>query len=252
MITVTDLRRSLGGVAVLQGVNLEVEQGEVLALIGPSGTGKSVLLKHIIGLLEPETGDIIVGGRSVVRATYRQLAAIRRGMGYVFQDAALLDSLTLRENLRLALDDDACGSDADFADERIAASIAAVNLPDGALHKRPGELSGGMRKRAGVARAIINEPSVLLYDEPTTGLDPRNVSAIHRLIRSIRERLGVTSLVVTHDIAALPELADRVALLEHGTIRFIGTPHELLASDDPAVRAFIGRADPVILESTEA
>jgi phospholipid/cholesterol/gamma-HCH transport system ATP-binding protein len=246
MIRITDLHRKLGGVPVLAGIDLEVEAGEVLALIGPSGTGKSVLLKHIIGLLEPDRGDVLVGGRSVVKATYRQLAVIRRGMGYVFQDAALLDSLTLEENLRLALDDAACRRSPGYAAARIAASMAAVNLPTDALRKRPGELSGGMRKRGGVARAILNEPSVLLYDEPTTGLDPRNAAGIHRLIRSIRNRLGATSLVVTHDITALPGLADRVALLEGGRVRFLGTPAELLASDDAGVVEFLGRgaADP--------
>lgn len=242
MITIEGLTKTLGGMTVLSDLDLTVEAGEVLALIGPSGTGKSVLLKHIVGLLEPDSGSVIVDGRSVTQAGYRELAEIRRGMGYVFQDAALLDSLSIRDNLRLALDDDACARDPHFAQRRIGETLAAVNLQERVLARRPGELSGGMRKRAGVARAIINQPRVLLYDEPTTGLDPGNVAAIHELILSNRERFNAASIVITHDVVSLPAFADRVALLDGGSLRFLGTPDDLLQSDAVAVLTFMGRA----------
>lgn len=250
MITVQKLTKTFGGQRVLADLDLTVGSGEVLALIGPSGTGKSVLLKLIVGLLEPDSGRVTVAGRSVTGADYRQLAAIRRGMGYVFQDAALLDSLTIRDNLRLALDDGVCARDPRFADRLTSETLSAVNLPLRVLDRRPGELSGGMRKRAGVARAIINQPRVLLYDEPTTGLDPGNVAAIHQLILSNRDRFDAASIVITHDIVSLPALADRVALLDGGTIRFLGTPADLLESREPAVLTFIGRAPATAQEDT--
>jgi phospholipid/cholesterol/gamma-HCH transport system ATP-binding protein len=242
MIRVENLHRSIAGLPVLRGIDLHVEAGEVLALIGPSGTGKSVLLKHIIGLLEPDSGEVTIAGQSITRASFRELTAIRRGIGYVFQDGALLDSLSIRENLRLALDDRACARDAAHAHTRIAEALAAVNLPERVLDALPDELSGGMRKRAAVARAVINRPRVLLYDEPTTGLDPRNVATIHELILSNRERYGAASIVVTHDVGSLLELADRVALLDDGRVRFIGPPAALFTSDHAAVHTFIGRA----------
>jgi phospholipid/cholesterol/gamma-HCH transport system ATP-binding protein len=241
MINIVKLTRTMGGVPVLCQLDLTVNAGEVLALIGPSGTGKSVLLKHIVGLLEPDSGSVTVAGRCITGAGYRELAEIRRGLGYVFQDAALLDSLSIRDNLRLALDDSACARDPQFAEQRITDSLAAVNLPERVLTRRPGELSGGMRKRAGVARAIINQPRVLLYDEPTTGLDPGNVAAINRLILRNRDRFNAASIVITHDIASLPALADRVALLDGGSIQFLGTPDDLLMSDNRAVLMFTGR-----------
>jgi phospholipid/cholesterol/gamma-HCH transport system ATP-binding protein len=240
MITITNLHKTLG-VPVLRGVDLEIERGEILAIVGASGTGKSVLLKHIIGLIEPDSGDVCVGGRSVVRASFRELSAIRRGMGYVFQDAALLDSLTVRDNLRLAIDITECRMHPHSVDRRITDALRAVNLDERVLDRLPGELSGGMRKRTGVARALINDPHVILYDEPTTGLDPGNVLAMNALIRSNRERYGATSVVVTHDIATLAALADRVALLHNGRIRFIGTPSEFLRTGDSVVAGYTGR-----------
>jgi phospholipid/cholesterol/gamma-HCH transport system ATP-binding protein len=242
MITIEGVRKSMGDQPILRGVDMCVDAGEIVALVGPSGTGKSVLLRHIVGLVEPDAGDVRVDDRSVVRAGRRELATIRRGIGYVFQDAGLLDSLSIRDNLRLALDDDDCRRDPHGCERRIGESLAAVNLETTVLERRPRELSGGMRKRTGVARAIINEPGVLLYDEPTTGLDPRNVNAIHRLVVAMRDRFGATSIVITHDLQALGDFADRVVLLEHGVVRFDGTPAGFHDSTDPAVLNFTGRA----------
>jgi len=242
MIRIEGLHKRLAGEPVLRGVDLEIRRGEIVALVGPSGTGKSVLLKHIVGLLSPDRGDVLVGGESVGRAGDRQLASLRRRIGYVFQDAALLDSLTVRENLRLALDDDLCGRDTTLAPTRIGEAMRLVNLHPRVLDRRPSELSGGMRKRAGVARAIINFPEVLLYDEPSTGLDPQNVETINALILEARERTGATSLVITHDLASIERIADRVVLLLGGRVHFDGTSDGFFASADPAVRAFIGRA----------
>jgi phospholipid/cholesterol/gamma-HCH transport system ATP-binding protein len=239
MITVSGLHKRLAGTPVLGGIDLDVEAGEVLALIGPSGAGKSVLLKHIVGLLEPDAGDVVVDGRSVTRANHTQLAAIRKSMGYVFQDAALLDYLDVRENLRLALSDQEWRRHRAQASARIEAAIAAVNLDLSVLTKLPRELSGGMRKRVGVARAIIHEPRTILYDEPTTGLDPRNVAAIDDLVLRNRDRFGATSVVITHDLASVHRIADRVALLADGTVQFLGTPLDLVQSDEPAVRNFL-------------
>jgi phospholipid/cholesterol/gamma-HCH transport system ATP-binding protein len=239
MISIRSLQKSLGGAPVLRGVNLEVCAHETLALIGPSGTGKSVLLKHIVGLLEPDAGDVLINGHSVAHASYRELAQLRSQVGYVFQDAALLDSLNVEENLRLALSDAVCRRDPTFARGRILEALDLVNLDPSVLHKLPRELSGGMRKRVGVARAIINRPHVLLYDEPTTGLDPRNVERINALILKNQSHFGATSIVISHDLASVHRIANRVALLAQGVIHFHGTPPELDACIDPIVREFL-------------
>jgi len=241
MILIENLHKRLGGERVLRGIDLEIRRGETVALVGSSGAGKSVLLKHIIGLLAPDRGDVRLEGESVAQARPKQLARLRRRMGYVFQDAALLDSLTVRENLRLALDDDACEQDREYAERRITEALELVNLDARVLERRPAELSGGMRKRVGVARAVINAPEIILYDEPTTGLDPRNVEAINDLILAARDRFGSTSAVVTHDLPSIRRFADRVVLLVGGRIHFDGPPVEFFASADPAVRSFIGR-----------
>ncbi|MBI4409537.1 MAG: ATP-binding cassette domain-containing protein [Gemmatimonadetes bacterium] len=241
MIRIEKVHKTLGGQPVLRGVNLTVRSGEVLALVGGSGAGKSVLLKHVIGLMLPDEGEVFVAGRPVGRASFAELAELRRRMGYVFQDGALLDSLTIRENLRLAMADEDCARDAYYCPRRIVESLATVNLDDSVLDKHPDEISGGMRKRVGVARAIIHRPDIILYDEPTTGLDPQNVVQVNEVILKARQQLGATSLMVTHDVAALRAVADRVALLADGCVRFQGTPGEFFDSANPSVRSFLGR-----------
>jgi len=228
---------------VLTGVSLRVETGETISIVGPSGTGKSVLLKTTNGLLVPDWGDVRIDGVSVYHSDRRTLAAIRRQVGYVFQYAALFDSLTVYENLLMGLGDgERRRSRSPEVLRRVAEALEDVNLdPFHVLQKLPSELSGGMRKRVAIARAIVGRPEILLYDEPVTGLDPVNTAAVSRLIQEIRERRSVTSIVVTHDIQGALEISDRVALLEHGRLRFIGTPQEFRASDDPVVRAFADR-----------
>jgi phospholipid/cholesterol/gamma-HCH transport system ATP-binding protein len=226
---------------VLRGVDLLVEEGETLALLGPSGSGKSVLLKHAIGLLEPDEGDVIVDGTSIANATPEQLKSVRRRLGYVFQNAALFDSLTVAENLWLAQNDEGSERPLKRCHAEAEALLRKVNLDGTVLGKFPSELSGGMRKRVGVARAIASDPSYLLWDEPTTGLDPVNADNIDDLILHLGRELGVTSIVVTHDLDTAFEVGDRIALLFDGRIRAIGTPVEMLENTDPVVTRFVRR-----------
>jgi phospholipid/cholesterol/gamma-HCH transport system ATP-binding protein len=231
---------------VLDGVDLTVGRGETLAVVGHSGTGKSVLLKTTIGLITPDRGDVAIDGESVFRGGRGTLERIRRKVGYVFQNAALFDSMTVYENVCQGL------SDREIRQlgqgevlRRVVGALEHVNL-DAAkvLGKLPSELSGGMRKRVGIARAIVGRPQILLYDEPVTGLDPVNGAVVHRLIAQLAGELGITSIIVTHDIEGALPISDRVALLDHGRIRFVGTPEEFRASDDDLVRAFLEREVP--------
>jgi len=231
---------------VLAGVDLAVARGETLSVVGHSGTGKSVLLKTTIGLILPDHGDVVVDGDSVARANRRSLARIRRKVGYVFQNAALFDSMSVFENVAQGLSDE---EQRDLGARRLAAEVASalehVNLdPAKVLSKLPSELSGGMRKRVGIARAIVGRPEILLYDEPVTGLDPVNGTVVHRLIAQLAEEMGVTSIIVTHDIEGALPISDRVAMLDHGRIRFVGTADEFRNSDDALVRAFLERDIP--------
>jgi phospholipid/cholesterol/gamma-HCH transport system ATP-binding protein len=230
-------------VPVLSGVDLAVDTRETLSIVGPSGTGKSVLLKTTNGLLVPDRGDVRVDGASVYRSERDTLAEIRRKVGYVFQYAALFDSMTVFENVCTGLRDrEARRARKPEVLRKVCEALEDVNLePALVLHKLPSELSGGMRKRVGLARAIVGRPEILLYDEPVTGLDPVNTAAISRLILEIRERTHVTSIVVTHDIEQALEISDRVALLSHGKLRFVGTPASFRTSSDPVVRAFADR-----------
>ena len=228
---------------VLSGVNLRVESGETMSVVGHSGTGKSVLLKTTIGLITPDYGDIRLHGLSVFHSDRRTIARIRRKAGYVFQNAALFDSMTVFENVSQGLPEDQLRK-MRFREvlKRVAESLDLVNLePRSVLSKLPAELSGGMRKRVGLARAIVGRPEILLYDEPVTGLDPVNAAIVHQLIARLGRELGVTSILVTHDIEGALPISDRVAMLDRGRIRFEGTPQEFRDSDDKLVRAFLER-----------
>jgi phospholipid/cholesterol/gamma-HCH transport system ATP-binding protein len=250
MIEYRNLHKSFGSLKVLQGVDLVVEEGQTLALLGPSGTGKSVLLKHAIGLLEPDEGDVIVDGVHISTATAGQLRRVRRNLGYVFQNAALFDSLTVAENLMLAQCDEGSTDTLGGCRDGALELVRKVNLEPDVLSKYPAELSGGMRKRVGVARAIASQPRYLLWDEPTTGLDPVNADNIDELIFNLGRSLGVTSIVVTHDLDTAFDVGDRIALLFDGKIRANAPPAEILASEDPVVKKFVRRTR--IMESALA
>jgi phospholipid/cholesterol/gamma-HCH transport system ATP-binding protein len=241
VIEFKNLKKSFGTHVVLNGVDLLVQEGETLALLGPSGTGKSVLLKHAIGLLDPDQGDVLVDGVSIVNATPKQLARVRRVVGYVFQNAALFDSLTVAENLYLAQNEEGGTRTTRECREEAKELLERVNLRPDVLDKYPAELSGGMRKRVGVARAIASRPRYLLWDEPTTGLDPVNADNIDELIMEVSAELGVTSIVVTHDLDTAFEVGDRIALLFDGKIRASAPPNEIMHIDDPVVQRFVRR-----------
>lgn len=241
MIELIDVHKRFGKQVVLDGVNFNVQEGETVALLGPSGTGKSVLLKHIIGLIHPDSGTIIVDDKDVGRLKRQELAELRSHIGYVFQNGALFDSDNVFENVRLGISDEAKYADADYSRERVAQVIKLVNLPADVINKYPSELSGGMRKRVGIARAIVGEPKYLLYDEPTSGLDPVNSDIIDGLVERLADELGVTGIMVTHDVRGAFRVADRLALLSGGKIIMQGTQEEFLASENPKVKEFLER-----------
>jgi phospholipid/cholesterol/gamma-HCH transport system ATP-binding protein len=244
MITLENLTKSFGSRTVLKGVTLEIPEGQNTVIIGGSGAGKSVTLKLIVGLLEPDAGRVLVDGADVQQLDRNQLRALRGRIGYVFQFAALFDSLTVAENIRLVLVRRGC--DEALIRERVEESLAVVDL-SGTEDKLPSELSGGMRKRVGIARAIALKPSYILYDEPTTGLDPITSSVMDQLIMRTRD-LGVTGLVVTHDMRSAFTVGDRIALLHQGEIRQSGSVQEIRTSEDPIVRQFIdGRPAPALV-----
>jgi phospholipid/cholesterol/gamma-HCH transport system ATP-binding protein len=226
---------------VLDDVDLTVGDGETVALLGPSGVGKSVLLKHIIGLIRPDTGEVMVDGLSVPNLKRKELAQLRTRIGYVFQNGALFDSMDVFENIRLGITDDASYRDLKFSHERVRECLRLVNLALDVMQKMPSELSGGMRKRVGIARAIAGKPTYLLYDEPTSGLDPVNSDVIDGLIERLQHELNVTSVVVTHDVRGAFRVADRIALLWQSKIRAVGTAEEIVASKDEAVQQFLER-----------
>ena len=241
MIEVQGVRKRFGTQVVLDGVDFEVQDGETVALLGPSGTGKSVLLKHVIGLLQPDSGRVIVDGKNVGTLHRKELAEFRSHIGYVFQNGALFDSMNVFENVRLGITDEKKFLDEDFARDRVNECIRLVNLPPEVIKKYPAELSGGMRKRVGIARAIAGAPKYLLYDEPTSGLDPVNSDIIDGLVKRLADELGVTSVMVTHDVRGAFRVADRLALLSDGKVVMQGTPEEFRQSDNPKVREFLER-----------
>jgi phospholipid/cholesterol/gamma-HCH transport system ATP-binding protein len=241
MIELRKVSKRFADHVVLDAVDLTVEDGQTVALLGPSGVGKSVLLKHIIGLIKPDKGEVLVDGLHVAALKRKALAELRTKIGYVFQNGALFDSMDVAENIRLGITDQACSEDDSYCTNRVAECLRLVNLQAEVGLKYPAELSGGMRKRVGIARAIAGKPKYLLYDEPTSGLDPVNADVIDALIERLQEELGVTSVVVSHDVRGSFRVADRVALLWQAKIRAVGTPEEILASRDPAVQQFLER-----------
>jgi phospholipid/cholesterol/gamma-HCH transport system ATP-binding protein len=242
MIEVRNLQKSFGDSTVLDGVSFRIENGESVAIIGRSGGGKSVLLKHLVGLLRPDSGDVLIDGENIGPMSERQLLRVRKKFGMVFQGAALFDSMTVAENVGFAFRNHQHLTAAETA-KRVAAALEMVDLP-GTENRKPAELSGGMRKRVGLARAIIYEPQIVLYDEPTTGLDPIVSDSIDKLMMRVHEHLKVTTVVVTHDMRTARRVVQHVMMLHEKTIYANCTPESLFASQDPIVRQFVdGVAD---------
>jgi phospholipid/cholesterol/gamma-HCH transport system ATP-binding protein len=243
MIEARNLQKSFGSQKVLDGVSFRIENGESVVIIGRSGGGKSVLLKHLIGLLQPDSGEVLIDGENIELMNERQLLRVRRNFGMVFQGAALFDSMTVAENVAFGLRRHEHLTESEIA-KRVAKTLEVVDLP-GTEGKNPAELSGGMRKRVGLARAIIYEPKIVLYDEPTTGLDPIVSDSIDKLIIRVRDHLKVTSIVVTHDMRTARRVGNRVMLLHEKKIYANAAPKEFFESQDPVVRQFVdGVADP--------
>jgi phospholipid/cholesterol/gamma-HCH transport system ATP-binding protein len=236
-IVLRDVHVAFDKKVVLDGVSLEVPEGETVAVIGYSGAGKSVLLKTIVGLLRPDSGEVFVDGQNVGELRREELYELRRRVGYVFQFAALFDSMSVEDNVAMGLRRMATLDEAQIR-ERVAESLRLVEM-EGYQTRLPGELSGGQRKRVGLARAIATRPKYLLYDEPTTGLDPVTTAVIDRLVVKLRREIHVTSIVITHNMESAYRVASRVAMLYRGRIRFVGTPEEIRQVDDPVVRGFV-------------
>ncbi len=242
MIDITALTKTIGPQNILRGVDLKIPRGKTVVIVGRSGGGKSVLLKHIIGLMKPTSGDVLVDGESVIGLSERKLVAIRKKVGILFQSGALFDSMTVEENLAFPLRESG-ERDERILREKINGALDVVNLT-GAETKMPESLSGGMKKRVGLARAIISRPECILYDEPTTGLDPIASDTINHLIRRLQKRYRVTSIVVTHDMKTALHVGDEIAYLNDGRIYFQGTPDEFRASPDPLIQNFLlGRSE---------
>ena len=247
MIEVNQLRKNFGTQEVLRGVNLSISRGESAVIIGGSGCGKSVLLRHIIGLIQPDSGDVRIEGESIVNLNERELIKVRRKFGMLFQSAALFDSLTVAENVGFLLDREEIMS-REAIRKTVAEALELVDL-GGTENKKPAELSGGMRKRVGLARAIIYKPEIIVYDEPTTGLDPVVSDSIDQLVIKMRDQLNCTTIVVTHDTRSMRRVGNHVMMLHHGLIHANGKPDEIFKSTDPIVHKFVnGIADPKDLE----
>lgn len=237
LIEFNNVVKRFNGVAVLDGLSFGIEKGEVLAVVGPSGTGKSVTLKHLVRLLTPTSGDVLVDGVNVATCSGRALEKIRSRIGYLFQGGALLAWMTVAENVALPLRE--CTSlDDETIERKVADALKAVELT-AAAQKYPAEISGGMQKRAGLARAIVRESDIVLYDEPTSGLDPVTSVTINRLIRKLNRELGITSVVVTHDLQGALTIADRILLLKNGRAVECATPDVFVQSQKPEVREFL-------------
>ena len=237
MIEVRDLKKSFGQQQILDGVTLRIETGESVVVIGRSGGGKSVLLKHLIGLLKPDAGQVLIDGEDIVPMGERALLRVRSKFGMLFQGAALFDSMSVAENVAFAFRHNHSMTPEQIR-KRVADALEVVSLP-GIEDRRPGELSGGMRKRVGLARAIVYRPQIVLYDEPTTGLDPIASDSIDHLILRVRDRFNVTSVVVTHDMRSARRVGQRILMLHERKIYAAGAPDEIFNSADPVVRGFI-------------
>jgi phospholipid/cholesterol/gamma-HCH transport system ATP-binding protein len=237
MIRVVGLQKSFGGQQVLKGINLELETGKITTIIGGSGSGKTVLLKHLNALLRPDRGSVWVDDTDIIKLGERALNEIRRKFGVLFQGAALLDSMTLYENVAFPLREKTRLKEP-VIDKKVESSLAQVDL-SGMGYKYPAEVSGGMKKRAGLARALVTEPEIILFDEPTTGLDPLLGKSIHQLIRKLHNEFKFTGVIVSHDIPEVFKISDRIAMLANGVIIEAGTTEEFMASQDPLVRQFL-------------
>jgi phospholipid/cholesterol/gamma-HCH transport system ATP-binding protein len=250
MIEIKNLKKSFGSKPVLRGVNINIHEGKTTVIIGASGCGKSVLLKHIVGLLKPDEGHILIDGDDITTMTEKQIYAIRKKFGFLFQSAALFDSMSVGDNVGIALRENTTASKQEI-DKIVTEKLGLVNLP-GTENLMPAELSGGMKKRVGLARALATNPQYILYDEPTTGLDPITSETIDQLMDAVAQnkQLQVTSIIVTHDIFTVYEIGDWVGMMHEGVMHFQGTPDELRATSDPIVREFLERTDQVRVKHT--
>lgn len=240
MIELINLHKNFGANYVLRGVDLTINDGDSLAIIGRSGCGKSVMLKHIVGLLNPDEGEVKIDGLSLNDVDLKELYKIRRKFGFLFQGAALFDSMTVFENVSLPLVENNVGYTKNEIEKIVSEKLELVGLPD--IQKlKPAELSGGMKKRVGLARALVTNPAYVLYDEPTTGLDPIMSDSIDELIKDLNNKIKVTSIIVTHDMFSVKNCADKVAMMHDGKIYFTGTPQQLLDSNDIVIQNFIKR-----------
>jgi phospholipid/cholesterol/gamma-HCH transport system ATP-binding protein len=242
MIEIKNLHKSFNSNKVLRGVNLEIETGETIVIIGRSGCGKSVLIKHIVGLLYPDEGYVKVQGQRVDELNMNDLYELRSRFGFLFQGSALFDSMTVEENVALPLVESGKNYSRFELEKRVAEKLELVGL-SGFQQLKPAELSGGMKKRVGLARALITDPDYIFYDEPTTGLDPIMSDSIDALIKELTDKLNVTSVVVTHDMYSVKNVANRVAMMHDGIIHFTGKPDELISSEDKIIKEFIQRTE---------
>ncbi len=240
MIEIKDLHKSFNNKQVLNGVNLEIKTGETIVIIGRSGCGKSVLIKHIVGLLTPDSGTVKVENQIVNELNEKELYGLRKKFGFLFQGAALFDSMTVEENISLPLVESDNVMTKNEITDAVKEKLELVEMP-GSENLKPAELSGGMKKRVGLARALITNPDYILYDEPTTGLDPIMSDSIDNLIKDLTNKLNVTSIVVTHDMYSVKNVADKVAMMHNGVIYFTGSQTELLNTDDLVIKDFIKR-----------
>lgn len=245
IIEFKDVHKSFGNNYVHQGITLTIYRGETITLIGGSGQGKTVLLKELTGLMYPDKGEVIVDGKEVTKMKEKALLEIRKDVGFLFQGAALFDSMNVRDNIAYPLYENFKYDEATI-EKIVMEKLKLVGLGDPVVAKRmPSELSGGMKKRVGLARAIATNPKIIIYDEPTTGLDPTNVRRINRMIRSLQEKLGVTSIAVTHDMESTFEFTDRIAMLWKGKIVGVGSIDEMRNSENDLIREFIAGTLPM-------